>query len=109
MSHFAKIDNDGVVTEIIRATQQEINSGTFGDVFRWVQTSYNKNFRKNFAGIGYTYDRTRDAFIPPEKPPSWTLDEDTCQWQPPVAEPTDGGAYEWDETTTSWVEVTGAI
>ena len=82
----------------------------------WIQTSYNTRggvhtlggtpLRKNYAGIGYTYDRVRDAFIPPQPYASWTLNEDTCRWDAPVAYPDDGKQYTWDEATTNWVEVT---
>jgi len=106
MSHFAKINQDNIVTEVIVAEQDFINSGAVGDSFLWIQTSYNNNFRKNFAGIGYTYDKIRDAFIPPQPFPSWTLDEDTCRWEPPVAHPNDGNIYEWNETDQQWDEVT---
>ena len=106
MSHFAKIDSNNIVTEVIVAEQDFINSGAVGDSFLWIQTSYNNNFRKNFAGIGYTYDKTRDAFIPPKPFPSWTLNEDTCLWECPVAYPTDGNMYEWNEETQAWDEVT---
>jgi hypothetical protein len=102
MSHFAKIDNDNVVITIIVAEQDVINSGLVGDAFRWVQTSYNKNFRKNYAAIGFTYDRARDAFIPPKKYPSWLLNEDTCRWEAPIPYPEDGTIYEWDESKISW-------
>jgi hypothetical protein len=68
----------------------------------WFQTSYNGTFRKNYAGVGYTYDTTRDAFIPPQPYNSWTLNEDTCQWSSPVTMPIDDKRYEWNETTTSW-------
>ena len=105
MSHFAKIDNN-VVTQVIVAEQDFINSGAAGDSFLWVQTSYNNNFRKNYAGIGYTYDLTRDAFIAPQPYPSWTLNEDTCRWDAPVAHPDDGKHYQWDESTTNWTEIT---
>jgi len=103
MSHFVKVDNNGFVTESIEVTQQEINTGNFGDVFRWIQTSDDGSYRKNAASIGFSYDRIRDAFIPPDRFASWTLNEATCKWESPVAEPTDGGAYEWDETVTNWV------
>ena len=86
MAHFAKIDNNNTVTEVIVAEQDFINSGAVGDSFLWVQTSYNNNFRKNFAEIGGTYDKTRDAFIPPK--------------------PDNGLEYEWNEETTNWVEIT---
>ena len=104
MAHFAKIDNSNVVTKVIVAEKEFINSGLVGDEFLWVQTSYNSSFRKNYAGVGYTYDKTKDAFIAPKPYPSWTLVEDTCQWEAPVSYPTDGQAYTWDEDTTAWVE-----
>jgi len=106
MAHFAKIDSNNIVTTVIVAEQDFINSGQVGDSFLWVQTSYNNNFRKNYAGIGYTYDSTRDAFIAPKPYASWTLVEDTCQWEAPTAMPDDGKLYRWDEDTTNWVEVT---
>jgi len=104
MSHFAKIDSNNIVTEVIVAEQDFINSGAVGDSFLWVQTSYNNNFRKNYAGVGFTYDSTRDAFYAPQPYPSWTLNEDTCLWEAPVAYPDDDKMYDWDEETTSWVE-----
>ena len=100
MAHFAKIES-GVVTEVIVAEQAHIDtlSGT------WVQTSYNGSIRKNYAGIGYTYDSTKDAFIAPKPYASWTLNNTTCKWESPVAFPTDGKIYEWDEDTTNWKEI----
>ena len=109
MSHFAKIDINNMVTEVIVAEQDFINSGLVGDSFNWVQTSYNGNFRKNYAGIGYTYDATRDAFIPPQPFPSWTLNEDTCQYDSPVPYPTDDKMYNWNEDTLAWVETIQAV
>ena len=113
MSHFAKVEN-GIVTQVIVAEQDVIDSGMFG--IGWVQTSYNtyggvhKNggtpLRKNYAGIGFTYDSGRDAFIPPKPFASWTLNETTCLWNAPTPMPTDNKLYTWDEPTTSWVEVT---
>ncbi len=105
MSHFAEINSDNIVQRVIVAEQDFINSGLVGDSFNWVQTSYNSNFRKNYAGTGYTYDKVRDAFIAPQPYPSWTLVEATCQWEAPTAYPTDGEMYTWDEDTTAWVEV----
>jgi len=105
MSHFAKIDKDNIVTEVIVAEQDFINSGAVGDSFSWIQTSYNNNFRKHYAGVGYTYDATRDAFIPPKPYPSWTLDEASCQWTAPTAYPTDDKMYSWNEETTAWDEI----
>ena len=101
MSHFAKLENN-VVTQVIVAEQNFINSGAVGDSFLWVQTSYNGNFRKNYAGIGYTYDKGRDAFIPPKPYPSWLLNEDTCLWDAPVAMPDDDQRYTWNEETSNW-------
>jgi hypothetical protein len=109
MAHFAKIEN-GIVTQVIVAEQEFINSGLVGD--GWVQTSYNtyggqhpegRPLRKNYAGIGYTYDSQRDAFIPPQPFLSWAFNEDTCQWTAPAAYPTDNKKYTWDESTISWV------
>ena len=109
MSHFAQVVND-VVTQVIVAEQDVIDTGLFGT--GWVQTSYNTHggvhpegrpLRKNYAGIGYTYDNERDAFIPPKPFPSWLLNEDTCLWDAPVARPTDDKMYKWDETTGAWV------
>jgi len=110
MSHFAKVEN-GIVTQVIVAEQDVIDSGIFGN--GWVQTSYNTYggvhangntpLRKNYAGIGYTYDSQRNAFIPPQPFPSWTMNEQTCLWSAPVPMPTDG-AYYWDEATTSWIK-----
>ena len=106
MSHFAEINSDNIVQRVIVAEQDFINSGAVGDSFNWVQTSYNGNFRKNYAGSGYTYDKAKDAFIAPQPYASWTLVEATCQWEAPTAYPTDGEMYTWDEDTTAWVEVT---
>lgn len=111
MAHFAKII-DGVVAQVIVAEQEYVD--TLDGV--WVQTSYNTYggvhrlggtpLRKNYAGIGYTYDSQRDAFIPPQPFPSWVLDGQSCVWQAPVAYPTDGKNYLWDEATGGWVENT---
>ena len=109
MSHFAEINSDSIVQRVIVAEQDFINSGLVGDSFNWVQTSYNGNFRKNYAGSGYTYDKTRDAFIAPQPYPSWTLVEATCQWEAPTAYPTDGKMYAWDEETTAWVETADQV
>ena len=106
MSHFAKINSDNIVTEVIVAEQDFINSGAIGDSFLWIQTSYNNNFRKNFAGVGYIYDKAKDAFIAPKPYASWTLNDTTCLWSAPTAMPDDGKMYTWNEDTTNWVEVT---
>jgi hypothetical protein len=113
MAHFAKVI-DGVVTEVLVIEQDVIDTGAFGDPALWVQTSYNtyggqhpegRPLRKNYAGIGFTYDAERDAFIAPQPFASWTLNEDTCLWDAPVAQPDDGKLYRWDEATLAWVEV----
>lgn len=110
MAHFAKVE-DGIVTQVIVADQDVIDSGLFGS--GWVQTSYNtrggehpegRPLRKNFAGIGYTYDAERDAFIPPKHFESWVLNEDTCIWEAPVPYPNNGVLHVWDEETLAWVE-----
>ena len=117
MAHFAKVE-DGIVTNVVVAEQEYIDTqeGT------WVQTSYNTRggkhyapnswtedsetpLRKNYAGVGYTYDATRDAFYEPQPYPSFTLDDDTCWWYAPVAYPDDDKKYRWDEDTTNWVEI----
>ena len=103
MSHFAKI-NGNIVTEIIVSEQDFINSGAVGDSFLWVQTSYNNNFRKNFAAVGDTYDKTRDAFITVKPFASWVLDEATCKWKAPTDLPGDESDYYWDEDTLSWAQ-----
>jgi hypothetical protein len=99
MSHFAKIENN-LVTEVIVAEQNFVDTleGT------WVQTSYTGSIRKNYAGIGYTYDKTKDAFIPPKQFDSWVLNSQTCQWEAPTPKPTDGKVYIWDEETTAWIK-----
>jgi hypothetical protein len=104
MSHFAKIDKYGYVLDVIVAEQDFINSGALGDSFEFVQTSYNSNFRKNYAGVGYMYDKQRDAFIPIQEFDSWVLNEDTCQWEAPTPTP-ESGSYTWDEETTNWKEM----
>ena len=101
MSHFAEINNDGVVQRVIVAEQNFINSGAVGDSFNWVQTSYNNNFRKQFAGIGFTYDKVKYKFIAPQPFPSWALDSND-DWQAPSAMPDDGKRYTWDEDSKSW-------
>lgn len=121
MSHFAQINSDNIVTQVIVIEQQTLNSGMWGDPNSWIQTSYNTRggvhygadgqpdggvaLRKNYAGVGFTYDRGRDAFIPPQPFPSWVLNEDTCLWSAPVPYPTDGQQYTWDEATLNWLAV----
>jgi len=114
MAHFAKVEN-GVVTSVIVIDQETLNTGHWGDPALWVQTSYNTQggvhklggtpLRKNYAGIGYSYDAGRDAFVPPKPYASWVLNETTCNWDAPVAMPTtEGKIYLWRESDTSWVE-----
>jgi hypothetical protein len=104
MSHWAQLDANNIVTQVLVGP----NYGDEGQAFfnalggTWVKTSYNANIRKNYAGIGYTYDADRDAFIAPKPYNSWLLDEDTCRWQAPVPYPTDDLMYEWDEELTDW-------
>jgi len=121
MSHFAEINNDGIVQNVIVAEQDFIDSGAVGDSSNWIQTSYNTRggvhyapnsnepdsgiaLRKNYAGIGYTYDSTRNAFYTPQSYSSWLLDDETCQWNAPIPRPDDGKWYGWDESITNWVE-----
>ena len=104
MSHFAKINGSNIVTEIIVSEQDFINSGAVGDSFLWIQTSYNNNFRKNFAAVGDTYDKARDAFITVKPFASWVLDEATCQWKAPTDCPGDLSDYYWKEGTLSWAQ-----
>ena len=128
MAHFVKIDNSNKVVQVVvlddKDTQDEngnevesIGAKYLHDGFggTWLRTSYNTQgnihslggtpFRKNCAGTGYTYDETRDAFIAPQPYPSWTLTEDTCLWDAPVAHPDDGKLYDWNEDTQAWDEV----
>jgi len=111
MAHFAKV-KDGIVTKVIVAEQEFIDNLVETEPGEWIQTSYNTKggvhllggtpLRKNYAGVNYTYDKDKDAFIPPKKYPSWTLNETTCLWEAPVAYPTDGQKYNWNETNQSW-------
>lgn len=107
MAHFAEINQSNVVVRVIVVPDSEEANGAswcanlFGG--RWMQTSYNATIRKNYAGIGYTYDAVRDAFIPPQPYPSWVLDETTCRWNAPVPMPP-GGPWAWDEELEEWVE-----
>lgn len=118
MAHFAKLDGNNVVIDVNSVHNNELldengqESEAKGIQFltewsggysNWKQTSYNGNMRKNYAGIGYTYDAGRDAFIAPKPFPSWVLDEETCQWEAPTPCPVDGTPYVWDEATTSWI------
>lgn len=120
MAHFAQIDENNIVTRVIVVDQDFIDKGHLGDPSKWIQTSYNTHggkhynpetqeedsgtpLRKNFAGKGYAYDSDRDAFIPPTPFPSWTLNENTCNWESPVSYPTDDKFYDWDEENQQWV------
>ena len=114
MAHFAKLGTGNIILTVevvsndIATTEQEgvdFLNNLYNTRDVWKQTSYNNNIRKNFAGIGFKYDQARDAFIAPKPYPSWILNEDTCQWEAPVAYPTDGKIYTWNEDTTSWVEI----
>lgn len=118
MAHYAQIDENNIVTQVIvidnkdTADANGVEKEYIGAAFcerlfggTWKQTSYNGNIRKNYAGIGYTFDSGRDAFISPKSFASWVLNEDTCQWQAPIAMPTDGKMYSWNEETLAWVEV----
>lgn len=110
MAHFAKVIG-GIVTEVLVIEQDVIDTGMFGDPSLWVQTSYNtlggqhpegRPLRKNYAGVGYTYDAELDAFIPPQPFQSWNLNETTCLWEPPVEYPNDGKSYSWNEDSLNW-------
>lgn len=112
MAHYAKVNN-GIVEQVIVAEAEFFDTFVDTSPGQWLQTSYNTHggqhpegrpLRKNFAGVGFTYDAQRDAFIPPKPYPSWLLNDDTCLWNPPVPYPDDGKQYTWDEATTSWVE-----
>jgi len=114
MAHYAKVEN-GIVTQVIVAEQEFINSGYVGEPTDWVQTSYNTHgnqhpegrpLRGNYAGIGYTYDSVNDVFYASQPYPSWTLNNTTWTWEAPVAMPTDGKIYKWNESITNWEEVT---
>jgi hypothetical protein len=127
MAHFAQLDENNVVTQVIVVSNNELLDASgvereemgigfcqrlFGG--NWKQTSYNHNFRKRYAGIGYTYNAELDAFVPPKPFPSWVLDNDEANWKAPVAQPADAGqgdppkVYTWNEETTSWDEVVPA-
>lgn len=119
MAHFAQLDENNVVTQVIVVANAEllldgVESETKGVIFckslfgedtKWVQTSYNATIRKNYAGIGFKYDSALDAFIAPKPFDSWTLDEDTAQWEAPTPYPTDGKIYYWSEDDLTWLEV----
>lgn len=120
MAHFAKLDENNIVTEVHVVNNDDILNlpfpssepvgvqflkNIFGTETRWKQTSYNHNFRWRYAGIGYTYDSERDLFIPPKPYPSWVLNTQTFVYMPPIDYPTDGKDYIWNEETLAWVEL----
>lgn len=123
MAHFAELNSDNIVINVVRVADGEIlkSDGTESELkgkkflnkvlgqSTWVQTSINGNIRKNYAGIGYKYDSTRDAFIAPQPYDSWTLNETTCIWEPPVAYPNDGNLYNWNEDNQQWTYVRGDL
>ena len=114
MAHYAKVNN-GIVETVIVAEAEFFDTFVDSSPGHWIQTSYNTKggvhlngetpLRKNYAGIGYTYDLERDAFIEPQPFASWTLNETTCQWEAPTSYPDDGEDYEWNESTTAWVDI----
>jgi hypothetical protein len=121
MAHFAQLSNDNTVSQVIVVNNADTidqdgnESEAIGIAFcqtllgadtSWRQTSYNAKIRKNYAGIGFTYDEDLDAFIPPKPFPSWSLDSQTCQWKPPIPYPTDGERYQWDEDELAWLLIT---
>ena len=122
MAHYTKLDENNIVLEVhcihnnellVDGIESEAKGIEFlttwsGGYTNWKQTSYNGNFRKNYAGVGYTYDSERDAFIAPQPYASWIIDEETCRWVSPVAYPTDGNMYEWDESTLAWTILTSS-
>ena len=121
MAHFAKLNENNEVVEVNVVNNEDVGNLEFpesevlgvqflntfyGDSSIWKQTSYNGSFRKNYAGIGYTYDPSREAFIPPKVFNSWVINESTCLWEAPIPYPLDGKKYYWDELTLSWIEIT---
>lgn len=121
MAHFAQIDENNIVTQVLVIEQNVIDTGLFQIPTSFIQTSFNTRggvhygedghpddgapFRKNYAAIGYVYDPVRDAFYAPQPFPSWTLNEDTCFWESPVVPPNDGKLYQWDENALNWIEM----
>jgi hypothetical protein len=111
MAHYARLNSDNIVEHVIVVLNSDEPTEEAGVAFCenlfgggiWKKTSYNNNIRKNFAGIGYSYDIIRDAFIAPRPFPSWTLNESTCRWDPPSPCPTTPGIWTWDEITTTWI------
>lgn len=124
MAHFARINDQNIVDMVIVVDPKNIESGEFGDPSKWIQTSYNtlagihydpatrepsedqsKALRMNYAGIGFTYDPVRDAFIPPKTYNSWVFNEDKCVWEPPIQYPEDGNHYIWVEADIKWARL----
>lgn len=118
MAHFAQLNEENIVTQVIVVANEDTMDAEGNEVEaigidfctnllggKWVQTSYNANIRKNYAGIGFKYDADLDAFIPPQPYPSWVLNEETAQWQAPVPYPDDSKPYIWDEDSGAWVAV----
>lgn len=120
MAHFAQLDQDNIVLQVIVVNNSDTMVGRkeseakgiafcqslFGPDTRWVQTSYSGKTRERYAGVGYSYNQELDAFIPPQPYPSWALDAETCDWAAPIPMPNDGLMYTWDEPNQSWVKVT---
>lgn len=107
MAYFAELDANNVVKRVIVANQSFIDSGAVGDPKNWIETHLDESKRKNYAGIGFTYDRAKDAFIPPKPYESWVLDEQKCKWKAPKEMPKVGKKvdYQWDESTQDWKKI----
>ena len=119
MAHFAELDPNNKVVRVLvvdnsdildseKKESEQVGVEYLTKIFgysNWKQTSYNDNFRKHYAGVGYTYDEKLDAFIPPSPYPSWTLNKDTCLWEAPTSCPTDNKTYVWDEESKTWKEI----
>lgn len=124
MAHFAQLDENNVVLQVIVVHNNELIApdgseseqkgidfcqSLFGADTVWKQTSYNGTFRKNYASVGFTYDAVLNAFVPPQPYPSWSLNQDTAQWEAPIPYPVDGKYYRWNESKLSWVEIPPAF
>jgi len=104
MSYFAKIENS-IVIKVIVAEAEFFDTFVDDSAGEWIETKMDGSIRKNYAGVGFSYDAVKDAFIPPKQYESWTLNEDSCQWEAPVAYPNDGNDYSWNESDQQWDEV----
>ena len=112
MAHYVRLNQNNIVEQVVVIANDQEPTEAAGIAYceqlfkggRWIKTSYNGTIRKNFAGIGYTYDQFRDAFIAPKRFASFVFNETLCQWEPPVAKPDDGRLYRWDEITVNWIE-----